>query len=248
MEQHWYQCLQYPILNTPILHALALLLSGMTVAAVLSASDLTRLVEMGPREWLKFSPGFLMPLLILAYACATMECALSSALSGQGPGLYWPGWRAGLALKSGLRWALSFLAGPLLLVIVAGYYWLYGGDLRVLDWIIVGELCVLAVAYWLLLVVSTNERDSLLAANPVRVSRLIHRLGLRAAVPLLVVPALVFAHAVVGFFAAEKLHDSIFLGWLLLAGCWWSAFFCAQFVLRLLGVWCYRAPAAGGGP
>jgi hypothetical protein len=232
----------------PLVHAYALLLSAATVGVILSASELARLIEMPPRDWLAFSPGLLMPLLVLAYIAGSIECALTSALAGGGPGLYWPGWRASLALKSGLRWLVSSIAGPFFLLLLAGYYWLYGGDLLVLDWIIVTELGVIAVAYWLLMVVCTNENNSLFAANPVSVSRLIQRLRLRAVVPILVVPALVFAHAVTGFFAAEKLHDSLILGWLMLAACWWSGLFCALFVFRLLGVWCYRAPTAGAGP
>jgi hypothetical protein len=248
IENHWYECLTYPFLNMTLLHATALILTAMTAAVVLSSAELARLVEMGARDWLYLSPGLLMPLLILAYVCGTIECALKSALAGQGPGLYWPGWGAAEALKSGLRWLGSLLAGPLFLASLAGYYWLYGGDLSGLDWCLIGELAVFAAAYWLLLVVSLNERHSFLAANPVSVARLIHRLRYRAVVPLLVVPALLFAHLALGFFAVVQLHDSFALGILLLGGCWWSGVFCALFVFRLLGVWCYRTGASGGGP
>src|SRR6185437_14260155 len=171
-----------------------------------------------------------------------VECALRSALAGEGPGAYWPGWHIGNVLKSGLRWLFCFLAGPIVLVALAGYYWLYGGDLTRLDWLIVAELGTLAIAYWMLAIVATNESNRLRDANPLRVAQLIYRLRYRAIVPVLVVPALVFVHGLVALFALAELHRPTILGWPMLLAFWCSALFWATFLLRWLGVWCYRNP------
>jgi hypothetical protein len=180
--------------------------------------------------------------LLLAYACAMVECALTSALAGEGPASCWPGWNIVLPLKSGFRCLVCFLAGPVVLVALAGYYWLYGGDLKALDGVILAELAIFSVAYWFLAIVSVNEGGSLRDANPIRVAQLVHRLKHRALVPILIVPAIAIPHILLGLFALNTLHEHIFSGWLLLAGCWCSGLFWAAFLFRLLGVWCYRAP------
>jgi hypothetical protein len=243
MEEHWYQCLVYPFLNRRLLLALALPLTLLSGGFILSIPELPRFAEIisSPR-WPYFVPFLLMPLLFFVYTCATVECALASALAGEGLGTYWPSQSITAVLKSGLRWLLCFLAGPIVPLALAGYYWLYGGDLTGLDWTIVMELIVLATAYWLLAVVCSVERDRLRDANPVCVAQLLHRLRFRAVVPILIAPALMCAHGAVIFFALAEIHQHT-SALLLLACCWGSGLFAITFLFRLLGVWCYHNPA-----
>jgi hypothetical protein len=195
-----------------------------------------------PQNMLPWNSVVLPLVLLLAYAYAMVECALISALAGEGPASCWPGGNIAVPLKSAVRCLVCFLAGPFVLVALAGYYWLYGGDLKALDGVILGELGIFSVAYWFLAIVSANEGGSLRDANPLRVAQLVHRLKHRAFVPILMAPALILPHVLLGLFALNILHDRIFSGWLLLAGCWCSGLFWAAFLFRLLGVWCYRAP------
>jgi len=241
LETRWSQCLLYPLLGWRLLVGMGLTLTVLSSGIVLLIPQLPRFAETSPKAWLPYSLGLLVTLLIVAYTCSTIECALRSALAGEGPGVYWPGRYIGDALKSGLRWLLCFLAGPSLLLALACYYWLYGGDLTRLDWLIVAELGVLAIVYWLLTIVTTNESGRLRDANPVRVGQLIYRLRYRAIVPVLVVPLLVFVHGWVAAFALTQLHLRGVHGWLLPI-CWCSALFWANFLFRWLGVWCYRNP------
>ncbi len=215
---------------------------------VLSVPSLPHLSALTPKDGLPWASALLVLVMIVSYAYATVECALTSALAGEGPGFYWPGWRAGFSVKSALRWLFCFFVGPIVPAALAGYYWLYGGDLTGLDWAIVAELGVLATAYWLLAIVSANEGNRLRDANPLCVIQLVHRLSYRAIVPVFVAPALLLAHALFGVFALIVLHRHIFGGWFLLAVCGGSALFWSAFVFRLVGVWCYRAPSAGAGP
>jgi hypothetical protein len=141
---------------------------------------------------------------------------------------------------------VCFVVGPIVPVGCAVYYWMYGGDLAALDWIILAELGIFAMAYWLLAIVSANERNRLTDATPLRVIQLVHGLKARAVVPVLIAPALGIAHVWFGFSALNRLHEHVFVSWLLLTICWCSGLFWAAFFFRLLGVWCYRASPAHG--
>jgi hypothetical protein len=245
MEDHWYQCLVYPFLNRRLLLVLALPLTVLSAGFILSIPELPRFAEIiSTSRWPYYAPFLIIPLLFFVFTCATVECALTSALAGQGLGTFWPSQSLVPVLKSGLRWLLCFLAGPSVLLALAGYYWLYGGDLTALDWVIVLELIVLAAAFWLLAVVSSVERDHLCDVNPVHIAQLLRRLRFRAVVPVLIAPALMCAHGAVFFFALAELHQ-LNSAFLLLACCWGSGLFCITFLFRLLGVWCYHNPARG---
>lgn len=240
LERHWYQCLTYPLLNWIVLLRLSVILSIWVAGLVGTVPKLPRFSEMSPRVALPWTSAVLGLVLLVAYAYATVECALTSALAGEGSAFYRPGWSNGFPVKSGLRWLICFFAGPIVPLVVAGYYWLYGGDLTALDRAILAELGVLAAAYWFLAIVSANERNRLRDANPLRVAQLVYRLKYRAVVPVLIAPALAIAHALLGLFALSILHQQMFAAWLLLAGCCGSGLFWAAFLFRLLGVWCYH--------
>lgn len=242
LEEHWYQCLTSPLLNFSILLRLALISSLWLSGVILAVPKMPSLTEMTLQDGIPWVCGVLVLLLIVAYAYTTVECALTAALAGKGPTYFWPGLAAGLPLKSSLRWLYCFLAGPIVPASLAVYFWFYGGDLKFGDWAIVAELGVFAAGYWFLAIASANERNRLRDANPVRVGQLVHRLGYRAVVPVLIAPALGFAHMLAGLSALAMLHDKTFVGWLLLTGCWFSALFWSAFLFRLLGVWCYRLP------
>ncbi len=240
LETCWYECLAYPFFNGRLLLALALVLTLLSGAMILLIPQLPPFAEMSAGQWLTCSPLPLAFLLLLVCTCAIVECALKTALAGKGPGTYWPSGFIAI-LKSNLRWLICFLAGPIVPLALAGYFWLYGGDLTGLDRAIVAELMGAAIAYWLLAVVCSTERDRLRDANPVRVAQLLRRLRGRAAVPLLLAPALAYLHGFVGFFALAELHQRS-LGWPLLMGAWLSGLFCAAALFRMLGVWCYHNP------
>ncbi len=242
LETHWQQCLLYPWLCRRLLAVFTLALTLLSGIAALLLPQMPGWPELSGQTLYLSLPFLLLALLVLPYVCGTLECALTSALAGKGPGVYWPGWRLEAALATCLRWLVCFLAGPVVPAAIACYYWIYGGDLTGLDWLIVAELVVLSIAYWFLAVVKTNESNRFLDANPVRIARLVHRLRYRAAVPVLLAPALVFAQVSVAWTALGELHEHPFFGWLLLAFGWGSGLLGAVFLFRLLGVWCYRSP------
>ncbi len=242
LEQRWYQCLAYPFLNWISLLILSII-STLCLSGVLFAiPEMPPISTMSLQEAFPWLASASALMLLVAYAYGTVECALTSALAGEGPAPYWPGGNSVFPLKSSIRWLVCFFAGPIVAVGLALYFCLYGGDLTALDWGVIAELSVFAAAYWLLAIVSVNERNRLRDANPVRVAQLVQRLHYRAIVPVLVAPALAFAHALLIFFALDSLHEHVLAGWLLLTCCWGSVLFWSAFLFRLLGVWCYRTP------
>jgi hypothetical protein len=241
LEQHWYQCLAYPFLNWKALFCFSLILSIGMAGIVLTVQNFPSFSLSSLQNWLPWAASVLFLVLIVAFAYAKVECALTSALAGQGPGCYWPSWSSADPLKSGVRWLVCFFAGPIVPAGLAVFFWLYGGDLTAVDWAIVAELSVLAAAYWFLAIISANERNRLRDASPLRVAQLVQRLKYRAVVPVLIAPAFAFAHALAVFFALTSLHLSAAFAWLLLMVCWGSVLFWSAFLFRLLGVWCYYA-------
>lgn len=238
LEQHWHQCLAYPALNWRVLLILSLIFSAWMSGLLFAIPKMPRVSEMSLRDAFPWTAGAAVLMLLAACSYTTVECALISALAGEGPALYWPISRLADPLRSGARCLFCFVAGPIVPAGIAVYFCFYGGDLTVLDWAIVAELSVFAVGYWFLAIVSVNERNRLRDASAIRVAQLIQRLHYRVIVPALVAPAWAFAHALVVFFALDRLHQN-FAAVLLLAACWGSALFWSAFLFRLLGVWCY---------
>lgn len=243
LEHRWHQCLAYPLLNFKSLMGFTLLLSIGMACIVLTVQVFPSFSLASPNYWFPWVSSMFFVVLLLAYAYSTIECALISALAGEGSAPCLPRWKAADPLKSGVRWLFCFFAGPIVPAGLAVYFCIYGGDLTSLDWGIVAELIVATAAYWFLSIIAANERNRLLDANPVRVAQLVQRLKYRAVVPILIAPALGFVHVLFGYFALSILHENPFGGWLLLACCWGSALFWSAFLFRLLGVWCYRNPS-----
>jgi hypothetical protein len=238
-ETRWYHCLLYPLRALRLLFGLTMALTIVTALGVLIFPSLRHEWFAIPLAGQVFVSAFaLLPFLVCAYTCGTLECALTSALAGTRGDVYWPGGDVALALKSLVRWLVCFLAGPAVLVTIACYYWVNGGDLAVLDWVILAELVVLAGGYWLLALVAVCQSERLQKANPFAVAGLLHRLGFRAVVPALVAPLGMLLHFLGAFVAVELFHAGALLGLFLLAVCWGSGLFWGLFVFRLLGMWC----------
>lgn len=189
-----------------------------------------------------FSLYMLVPLVVLAYTCGFLDCVLASSASGQAGVVSWPGRDFGLALKSCLWWLLAFLAGPVLPATIAPLYWTYVGEVTTLDWIILGELGVLAIGYWLLAVLAVSRSDRVSDLNPLRVLKLAERLGYRAWVAALAASVLGVCAVLLVLGTLPLLHVNAVAG-VLLVFIWGGTLFFATFLFRLLGVWCHRVGA-----
>jgi hypothetical protein len=241
LEGYWYECLAYPFRAWPLVLGLAAALAATSGGGLLVLTGEWELPAEPAGEWLVYSALALVALPILAYLCGLLDCVLSSALAGELKQIRWPERRPDAVLKSGLRWLACFIAGPILPAGTAFFYWIHGGDFLTVDWMILAELLLATVAYWLFAIVSVSEKETLKGLDPVCVMVLMGRLGSRAIIAAVAASVLVGLHGWLLIIALVELHRNIAAGVVLFPFCWISGVFWTIFLLRLVGVWCHRA-------
>jgi hypothetical protein len=106
--------------------------------------------------------------------------------------------------------------------------------------LIIVELAVPAIGYWLLALLVTGSDNRYFGANPLKVIKAARCLGFRTVAATGIASVVVLGHALLGVVAIEQLHRNAALGFLLLAVCWTSGLFLGTFTLRMLGLWYYR--------
>jgi hypothetical protein len=248
LEKHWYQCLQYPLRACHFCFGLSLTL---TLCSGAVAVLLPLLLSEPPTD--SWALGFfyagcgLLLVLLVGLPCSFLEMVLASAMAGEVYYLRWSGNLLLTVLLSGAKWLSCFLAGPVVFAMIGGLYWLDCGEPELLDWLILAELSLVTVAYWLFALLAVTDRGRLRALNPAAVADLAYRLGWRGMALVLAAGALLLVHGLVLAAGVEAIHLPELKGWLLLAGGWVSGLFWGTFFCRLLGVRCHRSrPAVGG--
>jgi len=240
-ERYWYESLLYPLpaWKPLVVYALALALATVGLALMVPALHTERVVGLfaAPVKY------FVVPVLIFAYGCGLLQCVLDQAVAGEPPEVCWPGWYVHLALAQAGRWLWCFLAGPAELAALALLYWLHCGDLDALDRLILGELGLAALGYWLFALLAVTRGGRLRDANPLRVAELMHRLGYRSAVTVVAAALLAYPHGRLLLAAVAEVHRFALNGFFALALWWFSALVCAAVLLRIVGLWCYRNAA-----
>jgi hypothetical protein len=247
LETHWYQCLLFPLRASPLIIALASSLAVMTGLALMLAKQGGLEVEL-TWDWLARLLWLAIPVLIGGYTCGFLDCTLASAAAGEMALVRWPGRNVSLALKSLITWLACFLAGPIIPAWVSYLYWTQCGDLEVVDWLILAELGIVTLSYWLLAILAVSVRDRLADANPVQIIALVRRVGIRLPVTVLAAATGFLGLLLLALNAIVLLHNELLAkqssGLLILVGYWFSALFLATFLFRLLGLWCYQSGAA----
>jgi hypothetical protein len=181
-----------------------------------------------------------VPLLIFSYSCGFLDCVMGGALAGEFRHVRWPGRNYGLALKSCVTWIVCFLAGPIVPIALAVVFWLRAGEMQIIDWLIMGELVIVAFSYWILVLLTVNAKDGLRFSNPVPVSELVSHLGW-GSIGLVVGAAMAaLIHVWAALAAVTDLQRDQTGGWFALILCCWSGMFWATFLFRWLGIWCHR--------
>jgi hypothetical protein len=230
----------YPVRAFPLLFAQALALALLSAVAVKLTPELGNLPNRPVWLWIYCVPLMLVPLAVCGYACGLLECTLAAASAGDAGCVRWPGRDVGLALKSSFTWSICFLAGPVVPAGAGVLYWVNCGEPDALDWVILAELATLAVAYWLLALLSVCRHGGLRGVHPLHVAVLAHRLGPRTPVVAAAAGALVLVHGWFGVAALENLHLKPGEGVARLMLCWLGLLVGAAFLFRLLGVWSYH--------
>jgi hypothetical protein len=240
LEEHWYECLQYPLRAWPFCLGLAFYLAAFSAGGVL----LPHLIV--GREGNPISLAFvtLGVLLVIGLPCSFLDCVLGSAVQGEVYYIRWSGNPLLTYLLSGARWLACFLAGPVVFAAAGFVYWLRCGEPKVVDWLILLELGVVAVAWQVFALLSVADRRRLRGLNLVAVVDLAHRLGGRALGVVVAAAALFLAHGWTLAAGTTQVHTAPLKGWAILAGAWASGVFWGTFFCRLLGVWCHRSRVA----
>jgi hypothetical protein len=239
METYWYECLGYPFRAFPLVFGLGLALSLLTAVFVLLMPQVLAETPADARL-IPVLMTFLVPLLVLAHVCGFLDCVLASAADGESRYIRWPGLNLTLVIRSFFAWVLAALCVPAPLALIGFYYWLYSGDLEVVDWVILCELGLFGAGYWLLAVLAVSRGERLRDLNPVRVAEMAEKLGWRSLAAAAMAGVLFLGHAYLAYWTTAMLHDSVGGGLLLALFSWMSFMYWATFLFRVLGVWCWR--------
>jgi hypothetical protein len=230
LETHWSHCLLYPLRATLQVGLLAV---GWATATALVIAFL-------PENWNAAQLSIFVPFLpfyflLLAYTLCLLQITLAAATRGFAGTVALPARDLLPIARSGVQGIVCLLAGPIVPLIVAYFFWLDCGDLEGVDRLILAELGLVAAVCWALLFLAVTEKDALLYANPVAVAKLIRRVGFRVPVAALLMGIALGGHGYLIFGAMEDLHRGL-LGWLELVGLWTGQLYWLLFVLRWLGV------------
>jgi hypothetical protein len=239
IETRWYLCLLYPAREIARILVFALILAGSLAALALILPHLVFDDLRLGYQLIALAPIFLVSLVVFGYASAFLQSILSAAIAGDAPeaALPWPNMAS--AQRCGVLWLICFLAGPAVPGGIGFFYWIHCGDPNVIDWLIITELAIVTLGYWLFCLLALERRGRLLDLNPLRVARVKDWLGGDAFLAAALFAVLVLIHSAWAVFAVQQMHTSFSTGWLILAGCCFSAMFWAAFLFRLTGVWCH---------
>jgi hypothetical protein len=242
LEEHWYECLLYPLRALRLCLGLALFLT--VLSAVMAVFLPLLLAEPRSDPWalaLLRLACVLVVLLTIGLPCSFLECVLNSAAEGEVYYIRWSGNALLTALLTGAKWLTSFLAGPVVFAGLGWLYWLNCGEPGLVDWLILTELGIVAIAYWVFALLAVTDRGRLRDLNPLAVADLAYRLGWRALAVVLGAALLLSAHGLVLLAGVAEVHNAPFRGGLILALGWASSIFWSTFFCRLLGIWCHRS-------
>jgi hypothetical protein len=238
----WYHCLLYPfhaglsILGLAI--GLTALSAGVLVLLPVLAAKLHAWDRGGPDGPALVGLLAVLVLIVVGDTWGFLARVLASAATGDIHIVRWPERNLRRWARSTLLGVVCFLAGPIGLPVVAFQYWLYAGDLGVLDWVILAELAVATVAWWTLAVVAATWRGRLLDATTWGVVRTVWTLGPRVVAVCGLAGVVVLAHGLALSWALVHVKSHFTGAVVGLLACWLSLLFWMTFLFRLLGTWC----------
>jgi len=232
--------------GVPFVVSLSGILATLTLAAVAASPHLTKPTT-SPAALTSFSGLWICSLaLVMGYGCAYLDAVLRSALAGGTRGIAESDLSLRSAAMSLVRWSLCFLAGPAILIYFAIRHVLRCTVVTPLDALLVANLVVTAVSYWVIELIASNGRTQLAPPAPQQVLNVARQLTWRAYLAGLAAVVAGSVYAALGAGAIWLLAGPwaicLALSWL-----WWfSAWECSAFVLRTVGFWHYRGRTATG--
>jgi hypothetical protein len=189
-------------------------------------------------------PSAALLLGFLVCSASLLSSILSLSLDGSAKVAGFPNFDA--VLRGAAQWTACFVAGPALLSGAAGAYWIWFGDPELVDDVVLAELVVLSIGWFLASLVSSTGSGRFWRFHPAAVlDTAMTQIG-RFVATSLVAAALVYGLARFGAFAIARVHRDAFEGALWLGLFWFAALVSAAFSFRRLGLRHSRpaAPAA----
>jgi hypothetical protein len=234
LERYGLECLAYPF-HEPQLLAWAG--GGLGLGTAIGAALFLFLTSSVPETGLLLLPIFgWVPLCTVDVVCGFWNCVIASALIGEAGVVRWPGANLPRILQGLGRCLWCLIAGPMLPIAAGIYFWLNAGELTTLDWLILLELAFLAATYWLFALVAVVKNDTILAAIPSAVVRLVRELRWYSLWAAGLMCAWLLVHGLWLLDAAKELHHFVGFGWISLWLCSASAFYWMTCLLRWMGL------------
>jgi hypothetical protein len=176
----------------------------------------------------------LVPLLLSAcYCCAFWMVAFATTLRGEDSVVAHDGMTSVAVMAALLRCLLCFFAGPVWLLAIAFYYWLHCGNLTPVDYVILAELALAALLYWIFANLAVTADNSLRGLLPTGIAALLRRLGWKRSLRTLAALVLaILLNGGLGIYAVATMSESGWSWFLLFASCLGT-----QFSLALLARW-----------
>jgi hypothetical protein len=178
---------------------------------------------------------------LIGYGCNYFNSVLEYAVSGGTQPVQVPRRNPGPSIASLLRWTLCFISGPAALISLALRYWTYCGEITCINGLILAGLTVSGIGYWVMQLLVLGEGPDFTRASPTQVLDASRRLGWRSLLAAMGITAATTVYVCVGAYAVMTLYSAWLLGFALLWVCWYSAWECGAFALRIVGFWYYES-------
>jgi hypothetical protein len=235
VEARWYHSLIYPVSNVPIFFRLAMMLTVLTAFALLGWLSIER--DRSTRwPYVMLGVSLFLLLLVLGRTLNYFNAILALAAQGKVKHEAAIDFAPIRALLGCGQWLACFLAGPALLFGSALGYWLYCGDLTVIDWLILAELGFAGIGWWLIAILLTNVDATVRVPTPRQVFRTALGLGWKSLELTLLATAVFLAHLFAAVYGIGHLHDQPFVSFLLLCVAATTGLYLTAFTFRRLGL------------
>jgi hypothetical protein len=208
----------------------------LSVVIVFSLPEVVGLETESPKRGLAWVAFAVCCEFVVGYVLAFLHCVFVSSAAGEVQYVSWPGRDFGMVVKATVIWLACFLAGPVVPAAAGLWLWLHWGDPVLVDKLIMAELGIVTVTYWILAFVSVGQTGRLRDVNPLRVADVAHELGVIAILVVFAGACLAIAHTYWACTAIIKLEHDAGVGLLSLTACWLSAMYWATFLMRYVGL------------
>lgn len=187
---------------------------------------------------LSLLPAILILLPTLSFILLVLGQILVASAQGEVHHPRWPEWEPTEMFRCLWRWIWALIIGGTIGGIPAVAYWMYCGDIDLVDQIIFVELIAIGAVYAQMALLASILHDDPLGANPITVLRAIRRVGWNCVRPSLVIgfALMLTATGMVGLLQITNPPLS--------AAAYWAFWVCVLYesmvVLRVLGLFYHR--------